>query len=65
MKRLYIVVEGQTEQEFVNSVAAPYLNKKGILDARPILIRTSRTGRGGMDVAGDDPADILCGQCMV
>ena len=48
MKRLYIVVEGQTEQEFVNSVAAPYLNKKGILDARPILIRTSRTGRGGM-----------------
>ena len=29
MKRLYIVVEGQTEQEFVNSVAAPYLNKKG------------------------------------
>ena len=24
MKRLYIVVEGQTEQEFVNELMAPY-----------------------------------------
>ena len=48
MKRVYIVVEGQTEQEFVNSVIFPYLQNFGILSVTPILIRTSRTGRGGM-----------------
>lgn len=48
MKRVYIVVEGQTEQEFVNSVISPYLQDLGILEVKPILIRTSRTGRGGM-----------------
>lgn len=48
MKRVYIVVEGQTEQEFVNSVVAPYLNTLGIYSVTPILIRTSRSGRGGM-----------------
>ena len=41
MKRVYIVVEGQTEQEFVNSVISPYLQEFGILSV-------SRTGRGGM-----------------
>ena len=48
MKRVYIVVEGQTEQEFVNSVISPYLQNSGILSVTPVLIRTSRTGRGGM-----------------
>ncbi len=48
MKRVYIVVEGQTEQEFVNSVISPYLHSIGILSVTPILVRTSRTGRGGM-----------------
>ena len=48
MKRVYIVVEGQTEQEFVNSVISPFLQSFGILSVTPILIRTSRTGRGGM-----------------
>lgn len=48
MKRVYIVVEGQTEQEFVNSVISPYLQQYGILSVTPVLIRTSRTGRGGM-----------------
>lgn len=47
MKRLYIIVEGQTEQEFVNSLIAPYLQKRGIYNVTPILIRTSKTGRGG------------------
>ena len=42
MKRVYIVVEGQTEQEFVNSVVAPYLNTLGIYSVTPILSRTSR-----------------------
>ena len=47
MKRVYIVVEGQTEQEFVNSVISPYLQEFGILSVTPVLVRTSRTGRNG------------------
>jgi len=47
MKRLYIVVEGQTEQEFVRELIAPYFQDFGYYDVRPFLIRTSRTGRGG------------------
>lgn len=48
MRRLYIIVEGQTEQEFVNSLIAPYLQKFEIYSVTPVLIRTSRSGRGGM-----------------
>ncbi len=48
MKRVYIVVEGQAEQEFVNSVLQSYFQDFGILSVTPILVRTSRTGRGGM-----------------
>lgn len=48
MKRIYIVVEGQTEQEFVNSLLAPYLGNFGLLSVTPILIRTSKIGRGGL-----------------
>lgn len=48
MKRIYIVVEGQTEQEFVNSMMAPYLRNFAIYSVTPVLIRTSRSGRGGM-----------------
>lgn len=47
MKRLVIVVEGQTEQCFVNEILAPYLNARGIYSVAPILIRTSKNGRGG------------------
>lgn len=47
MKRLYILVEGQTEQEFVRTLIAPYLRKYEIYEVTPILIRTSKTGRGG------------------
>lgn len=47
MKRVYVVVEGQAEQEFVKNMLAPYLLKNGILLVTPILIRTSKTGRGG------------------
>lgn len=38
MKRLYIIVEGQTEQEFVNELVAPYLHQHGIYEVTPILI---------------------------
>ena len=48
MKRLNIVVEGQTEQSFVNEVLAPYLQSKGVASITPILIHTSKTGRGGL-----------------
>ena len=48
MKRLYIVVEGQTEQEFVNEILCPYLNLYDIYCITPVLIHTSRTGRGGL-----------------
>ena len=47
MKSLYIIVEGQTEQEFVNSIIAPYLHAQKIIKVTPVLIRTSKTGRGG------------------
>lgn len=47
MKRLYIIVEGQTEQEFVNEQIAPYLLRYGIYEVKPILIHTSKSGRGG------------------
>lgn len=47
MKRLYIIVEGQTEQEFVNTLIAPYLRNCGIVSVTPILIKTSKIGRGG------------------
>ena len=47
MKRLYIVVEGQTEQEFVNTVLRPWLNGHSIYDVTPVLIKTSKHGRGG------------------
>lgn len=47
MKRLYIIVEGQTEQEFVNSLIAPYMQQHGVYTITPLLIRTSKTGRGG------------------
>lgn len=47
MKRLYIVVEGPSEQEFVNTVLRPYFNLYGIYNVTPILIRTSKSGKGG------------------
>ncbi len=47
MKRLFIVVEGHTEEEFVKSMIAPYLATFEIYDVRAIKIRTSRTSKGG------------------
>lgn len=47
MKRLCFVIEGQTEQEFVNTVLRPWLNGHSIYDITPVLIKTSKHGRGG------------------
>lgn len=49
MKRLYIVVEGQTEQEFVNELMAPYLQDSGIYSVTPCADTHKQewTGRHG------------------
>lgn len=47
MKRVYFVVEGQTEGEFVRSILGPYFQDQGIYDIRAILIETSKGHKGG------------------
>lgn len=48
MKRLIVIVEGQTEEEFVNNLLCPYLEKFAIYDVRAIKIQTSRGYKGGV-----------------
>lgn len=51
MKRLDIIVEGQSEREFVSQCLAPYLERLGVIngyDVSPIVIRTNTNNRGGM-----------------
>ena len=38
MKRLIIIVEGQTEQEFVKSILAPYSREKEIYSVTAVPI---------------------------
>ena len=45
-KRLYIVVEGQTEEEFVKDLMAPYFQDHGIY-LYPMIVHTSRGHKGG------------------
>jgi hypothetical protein len=47
VKRLIIIVEGQTEEMFVKALLAPYLEKKGLLSVVPIIIATSSQIKGG------------------
>jgi hypothetical protein len=47
MRTIYIVVEGQTEEEFVNNSLAPYMALHGILNTVPILLETSPGFYGG------------------
>lgn len=47
MRRVYFVVEGQTESEFVEQVLAPYFWEQEIFDVRAILIETSPGYKGG------------------
>ena len=42
MKRLYILCEGQTEEEFVCSILNPYFESMGVY-AQPIICTTKRT----------------------
>jgi hypothetical protein len=47
MNTVYIMIEGQTEEEFVNNSLADYLNGFGIVNAVPILLETSPGFFGG------------------
>jgi len=47
MRGVYIICEGHTEKEFVNSVLRPYFNNYQIYDVRPILMSTGKSQKGG------------------
>ncbi len=47
MRGIYILGEGPTEEEFVNSTIRPYLTAQGIYDIRCILMQTSPGHKGG------------------
>ncbi len=47
-RRVIIVVEGDTEEEFVRSSIAPHFLNLGIFDVRGIKIRTSSRQKGGI-----------------
>ncbi len=51
-RRIIIVVEGETEEEFVNSSIAPYLSGFDIHDVRGIKITTSPGYKGGIGSYG-------------
>lgn len=47
MRAVYIICEGQSEEEFVNKILRPYLNTFQLYDVRAILMTTSKGHRGG------------------
>lgn len=47
MRGVYILVEGPTEEEFVEKVLSPYFFTHDIYDVRPILMQTSPGFKGG------------------
>ncbi|WP_278354300.1 DUF4276 family protein [Chryseobacterium gleum] len=47
MRRLFIIVEGQTEKEFVEKSLKRYFLSHGIFDVRAIMIQTSKGHKGG------------------
>ncbi|MFN7119704.1 MAG: DUF4276 family protein [Saprospiraceae bacterium] len=47
IRAIYIIVEGETEEEFVNSLIQPYLYTRGIADVRAIKLSTSPGHKGG------------------
>ena len=62
MKRLEIVVEGQSEREFVQNVLAPYLQKRGVIESYnvvSIVVRTNSNSRGGMTKYSHLRRDIM------
>ena len=47
MKPLFLLVEGQTEEEFVKEVLRPYLYNRGLIEITPIKISTKAGFKGG------------------
>lgn len=47
MKRLFIIVEGHSEEEFVKNMIVPFFQDSGVYDVRPIKIQTSKGHKGG------------------
>lgn len=47
MKTIYIIGEGQTEEEFIKELVSPFLKNLGIINAVPILLETSSGHYGG------------------
>jgi hypothetical protein len=47
MTRCYVLVEGQTEEAFVNRVITPHLLSVGYYAATPVVIATKRSAGGG------------------
>src|SRR5690554_4804226 len=47
IRAIYIICEGQTEEEFVNKILRPYFSDYQIYDVRPILMSTSKNQKGG------------------
>jgi hypothetical protein len=49
IRRVYILVEGQTEEEFVSTILCPYLfDHAAAFDVRPIVLETSPGHKGGL-----------------
>jgi len=67
MKRLYVLCEGQTEEDFVNIILNPYLQNAGILTT-PIVCMTKRTSmkkyKGGVSNFNKIKKELqrLCGE---
>lgn len=59
MKRLIIIVEGQTEQEFVKSILAPYFREKEIYSVTAVPIHKRGGGRGGLSNYDHLKKDIM------
>jgi hypothetical protein len=47
MRAIYIICEGQTEEEFVIRTLRPFFSMHQIYDVRPILMSTSKGHKGG------------------
>ncbi len=47
MRGIYIISEGTTEEEFINSSIYDYMSREGINDVRAIKLQTSRGHKGG------------------
>jgi hypothetical protein len=63
MKRGLVLVEGQTEERFVNECLAPYLLDKGLILERPTIVATKRVAggphfKGGISSHGQVQRDL-------